>query len=100
MICRCLHLYFKNVDAGDFYPKGITHVNIGTGEDVSIADLAIKIKRTVKYEGNITFDSSKPDGTIRKVLDVTRLINMGWQYKTSLDFGLEETYNWYKRQAK
>lgn len=70
-------------------------VNIGTGEDVSIRELAEIIKNVVGYEGNIVFDASKPDGTPRKWLDVTRLSNAGWKAKTGLEDGIKKSYEWF-----
>jgi GDP-L-fucose synthase len=70
-------------------------VNIGTGQDVSIKSLAELIKEIVGYDGSIIFDSSKPDGTPKKVTDVTKLNSLGWQSKTSLRSGIGLTYDWY-----
>lgn len=67
-------------------------VNIGTGEDVSIRELAEKIKSLTGFAGEITFNVSQPDGTPRKLLDVRRLHNLGWKHRTSLSEGLENTY--------
>lgn len=75
--------------------SGDQFVNIGSGKDVTIRELAQLIKSTVGYKGNLKFDSSKPDGMHRKVLDVTRLNNLGWKYKTQLEVGIKETYNWF-----
>jgi len=75
-----------------------SHVNVGTGEDISIADLTILIKAIVGYEGQIINDTSKPDGTPRKLLDVSLLNSLGWKYKTSLKKGIETVYNWYLQQ--
>jgi GDP-L-fucose synthase len=67
-------------------------INIGSGVEVTIKELAELIKHTVAYEGNIRFDSSKPDGTPRKLLDVSKLHNLGWQHQTSLQDGLKIAY--------
>lgn len=75
-------------------------VNIGTGEDISIKKLAEKIKKTVNYEGKIYWDTSKPDGTPRKLLDVSRLHLLGWKHTIQLDKGLNMTYTWYKKNKK
>jgi GDP-L-fucose synthase len=72
-------------------------INIGTGEGISIATLAYLLKDTVGFKGKIIFDKSKPDGMARKVLDVSRLKNLGWQAKISLKKGLQLTYKWYLR---
>ena len=70
-------------------------INIGVGEDITIGELALIIKETTKYEGNITFDTSKPDGTPRKKLDVTKLRSVGWEAKTSLEDGIKMAYDDY-----
>ncbi|HEX8367750.1 MAG TPA: GDP-L-fucose synthase [Pyrinomonadaceae bacterium] len=75
-------------------PDGI--INVGVGEDVSILELAKIISRTVEFRGGLEFDSAKPDGTPRKLLDVTRLAGLGWQAKISLGEGIAQTYHWYK----
>ena len=75
-----------------------SHVNIGTGEDLSIHDLALMVKDVVGYQGNIVYDSSKPDGTPRKLLDVSLLHSIGWHHKVSLRQGIEEVYAWYQSQ--
>ena len=67
-------------------------VNIGVGHDVSIGDLAILIKQVVGYTGEIIFDTSKPDGTPRKLMDVSRLNDLGWSAPTSLQAGLAKAY--------
>lgn len=70
-------------------------VNIGTGEDITIKDLALLIKEVVGFEGKITNDTTKPDGTPRKLLDVSKLHKLGWKHKTALRDGLEVTYKWF-----
>ena len=70
-------------------------INVGTGEEISIKELALTIKAVVGYEGELVFDSSKPDGTPRKLLDITKLKSLGWQPKTSLKEGIEKTYEWF-----
>ncbi|MBL8216832.1 MAG: GDP-L-fucose synthase [Bryobacterales bacterium] len=70
-------------------------VNVGLGDDVSIAELASKIAAVVGYEGEIVYDASKPDGTPRKLMDVSRLTGLGWVAKVTLDEGLRSTYRWY-----
>lgn len=67
-------------------------VNVGTGEEVTIKDLALMIKNVVGFEGNIQFDSTKPDGTPRKLMDSSRLHSFGWKHGTSLSEGLKKTY--------
>ena len=70
-------------------------INIGVGKDISIKDLAEKIKEVVGYEGQIVFNTTKPDGTPRKLVDVSRLNNLGWQASISLDEGLKKVYEWF-----
>lgn len=70
-------------------------INIGTGEDISILDLANLIKEMVGYSGKIQLDASKPDGTPRKLLDVAKINSLGWKSKTGLNEGLKKTYDWY-----
>lgn len=72
-----------------------SHVNVGTGEDISIADLSNLVKKIVGYQGTIVNDLSKPDGTPRKLLDVSLLKQSGWTYKTSLEDGIDTVYKWY-----
>jgi len=71
-------------------------INIGTGKDILIKDLAELIKKVVGYQGKITWDTSKPDGTPRKLLDLTRLNSLGWKAKIALETGIAATYEWYK----
>ena len=85
----------NNVDAKDLYKQGISQINVGTGEDLSITELANKIKDIIGYKGNAKYDSTKPDGTPRKLMDVTRINDLGWKYKTPLKEGIEKTYEWY-----
>jgi GDP-L-fucose synthase len=69
-----------------------TLINIGTGEDISIKDLALLIKKVIGYEGALTFDSSKPDGTPRKLMDVSKLHKLGWKHKVELEQGIKLAY--------
>lgn len=75
-----------------------SHVNVGTGEDLSIHELALLVKEVVGYEGRIVYDTSKPDGTPRKLLDVSLLHSTGWHHQTSLREGIETVYHWFKNQ--
>ena len=72
-----------------------SHVNVGTGEDITIKDLALLIKDIVEYKGEIIHDLSKPDGTPRKLLDVTLLQSTGWKHKIELADGIKKVYEWY-----
>lgn len=71
------------------------HINVGTGKDIEIRQLAELIRKIVGYEGKITHDLSKPDGMPRKLLDVSRLNKLGWKAKTSLEDGIKKVYDWY-----
>lgn len=75
--------------------SGEAPINVGVGEDLSIAELASLVGEVVGYEGAISYDTSKPDGTPRKLLDVSRLTDLGWRAKIPLREGLEQTYRWY-----
>lgn len=75
--------------------EGNDIVNIGTGEEISIKDLALLIKATVGYSGEVVFDIAKPDGTPRKLTDVSRLRGLGWQHRVGLHEGVSKTYGWY-----
>jgi GDP-L-fucose synthase len=88
----CLFLMHNYNDAG--------MINIGSGEDLSIAELALTIKRIVGFNGQLVFDSSKPDGTPRKLMDVTKLHNLGWKHKIKLEEGIELAYADYLQNKK
>jgi GDP-L-fucose synthase len=75
-------------------------INVGVGEDVSIKELAELIQRTTGFEGAIEWDSSKPDGTPRKLLDVSRATSLGWKAQISLEDGIRSTYKWYQENKK
>ncbi|MCO5935966.1 GDP-L-fucose synthase [Mucilaginibacter sp. RB4R14] len=80
----CYHL-MQNFDEAGF-------INIGSGKEITIKDLALLIKKIVGYQGELTFDSSKPDGTPRKLMDVSKLAEKGWTYKTELEEGIKLAY--------
>ena len=73
----------------------LSHINVGTGVDCTIRELAETIKRVVGFEGELAFDASKPDGAPRKLMNVDRLKNLGWQASISLEDGLSQTYEWF-----
>jgi|SRR5579872_856991 len=77
---------------------GSQPINIGTGQDITIADLARMIKDIIKFEGKLMFDTSKPDGTPRKLLDISRMHNLGWHAQISLDQGIKNTFDWCMQQ--
>lgn len=71
------------------------HINIGSGKEISIHDLAMLVKDAVKYNGNVLWDSSKPDGTMRKLTDVSRLHSLGWHHRMEINDGVPALYHWY-----
>lgn len=89
-----VHL-LDSVSAEDIYSLGISHINVGTGTDIQIIEAAGTIADVVGFKGKIITDPSKPDGTPRKLLDITRLDRLGWKYRTGLREGLELTYDWF-----
>ena len=94
-LADAVYFLFNKINAEDLYGNNLTHINIGTGEDISIAELSKMIKRITGFNGEIVYDSSKPDGTPKKLLDVSRLHKFGWKHKTNLEEGIKLTYNWY-----
>jgi len=88
----------ENVDASDLYEKGISHLNIGTGKDISIDGLAKLIAEIIGFNGKIVHDSTKPDGTPRKLLDVSRINFLGWKHNTELRDGIKKTYEHFKKK--
>ncbi len=86
----------ENIGAGDIYSQGISHINIGTGEDLTINELADMISDVTGYTGRIEHDISKPDGTPRKLMDVSRINSLGWKSKTPLKEGIEKAYDWFR----
>tara|TARA_R110000796_G_scaffold20094_5_gene59916 strand:+ start:1563 stop:2543 length:981 start_codon:yes stop_codon:yes gene_type:complete len=76
----------------------LSHINVGTGREVSIGELAQMVAEVTGFKGKLGFDTSKPDGTMRKLMDVSRLADMGWRAQIELKQGLQETYNWFLGQ--
>ncbi|WP_257666577.1 GDP-L-fucose synthase family protein [Parapedobacter tibetensis] len=100
MADACIFI-MENRDFKDFVPQETdeirnTHLNIGTGEDISIAELVSLIKIIIDFRGNFVYDTAKPDGTLRKLTDPSKLQNLGWIYKTSLKEGIKKIYKSYK----
>jgi nucleoside-diphosphate-sugar epimerase len=87
----------KDIYAANTQPM-LSHINVGTGRDVSIGALAQMVADVTGFKGKLVFDTSKPDGTMRKLMDVSRLTDMGWRARIDLKEGLQETYNWFLRQ--
>lgn len=90
----------ENVDFRDTYPEGCSdirncHINVGTGKEISIRELAGLIVSTVGYNGCVAFDASKPDGTMRKLTDVSKLHALGWHHKIEIEEGVERLFRWY-----
>lgn len=91
-----------NVDFKDTYAPGTTdvrdcHINVGTGQEVSIRDVAGKVMEAVGFDGELRWDASKPDGTPRKLTDVSRLHALGWRHRVGIDEGIRRLYDWYGR---
>jgi GDP-L-fucose synthase len=78
----------------------LSHINVGTGKDVTIREVAEIMKKVIGYKGKLTFDISKPDGAKRKLIDITRLKNMGWKYSVDLKTGLGKVYEWYLNKTE
>lgn len=99
MADACVFL-MKNRDFKDTYNKEDkeirnTHINIGTGKDVSIKELAETIKKIIGFNGNLIFNTNKPDGTMRKLTDVSKLNGLGWKHAVELENGIKKAYYWY-----
>ncbi|ALV25160.1 GDP-L-fucose synthetase [Campylobacter iguaniorum] len=99
MADACVFL-MKNVDFCDIFDKNAknvknTHINIGTGNDISIKELALLIKNIVGFKGEIYFNTQKPDGTMLKLTNPSKLHSLGWKYKTELEDGIKRIYEWY-----
>ena len=98
MADACIYV-MQNVDFKDLIKdkKEIrnTHINIGTGSDISIKDLSSLIARIIDYKGNISFDSSKPDGTMKKLTDPSKLNGLGWKHQVEIEEGVERIFEWY-----
>ena len=97
-LANAIVFMMENIEAKDLYEKGITHLNVGSGKDIAISDLAKLISEITGFNGKIEYDSSKPDGTPRKLMDVTRINSLGWKYKTELKEGIIKAYNFFKQK--
>jgi GDP-L-fucose synthase len=102
MADACVHIMqkgdFKDLileDALDRKEVRNTHINIGTGVDISIKYLAKLIKKIVGFKGDFVFNSDKPDGTMRKITDVSKLHGLGWKHSVELEEGVQLMYDWY-----
>ncbi|HMS39820.1 MAG TPA: GDP-L-fucose synthase, partial [Pyrinomonadaceae bacterium] len=94
-LAKAVVFLIEKTNAADLYEKGISHLNIGTGEDIEIIEVARLVKKIVGFDGEIENDTTKPDGTPRKLMDVSRINDLGWKHKISLEEGLRKTYDWY-----
>jgi len=97
-LANAIVFMMENIEAKDLYENGITHLNVGSGKDISISDLAKLIAEITDFNGKILYDSSKPDGTPRKLMDVSRINSLGWKYKTELKEGIIKTYDFFKQK--
>ncbi|MFU1816867.1 GDP-L-fucose synthase [Citrobacter portucalensis] len=96
MAAACIHVMELDREVWQEYTQPmLSHINVGTGVDCTIRELAQTIAQVVGYKGRVVFDASKPDGTPRKLLDVTRLHQLGWYHEISLETGLASTYQWF-----
>jgi GDP-L-fucose synthase len=101
MAAACVHV--MNLDKATYQANTqpmLSHINVGTGIDCTIREMAETMKKVVGFEGELSFDASKPDGTMRKLMDVSRLESLGWRASISLEEGLADTYDWYVREGK
>ena len=80
--------------------RTVSHINIGTGKDITVHELAEEIKTAVGFNGKVDWDASKPDGMQRKLLDISRIINLGWKPAISLNEGIRNTYQWYLKHSE
>jgi GDP-L-fucose synthase len=92
MADACVHC-LENVNYSDVK----SHINIGTGKEISIANLAALVAKTISYDGEIIFNSSKPNGTMRKLCDVSKIHSMGWRHKVEIENGVKKLYEWYAK---
>ncbi len=97
-LANAIVFMMENIEAKDLYENGITHLNVGSGKDIAISDLAKLISEIIGFSGKIEYDSTKPDGTPRKLMDVTRINSLGWKYKTELKEGIIKAYNFFKQK--
>jgi GDP-L-fucose synthase len=89
---------FKDTFSKDNTEIRNTHINIGTGEDISISELAATIKTIIGFKGELVYNVDKPDGTLRKLTDVSKLNALGWKHKMSLEDGIKNMYEWYRNK--
>ena len=96
MAAACIYVMeLDNSTYAENTQEMLSHINVGTGVDCTIRELAETMAKVVGFEGDVEFDATKPDGAPRKLMNVERLKDLGWQYKTSLEVGLSSTYDWF-----
>jgi GDP-L-fucose synthase len=89
---------FSDTHSADLKKIRNTHINIGSGKEVSIKALAETIKKIIGFKGVLVFNSDKPDGTMRKLTDVSKLNNLGWKHTVELEEGIKKVYDWYVKR--
>ena len=94
-LADAIEFVMNNIEAKMIYSQGISHLNIGTGVENTIKEIAVSVGKALGYKGEIKFDKSKPDGTMRKSVDTSRIKKFGWKAKTSLEEGLRKTVEYY-----
>jgi GDP-L-fucose synthase len=90
-------VFVMGLDFSSLYELGITLLNVGTGEEISIKELAELISGIVGFSGDLVFDQFMPEGTPRKLMDVSRINELGWRHSVVLEEGIEDTYDWYTK---
>lgn len=99
-LSKAILFLFENINAEQIYNQGISHLNIGSGKEVTIKELTKIISEIVEYNGDINFDLSKPDGTPRKLMDSSRIKSLGWESEISIYDGIKKTYDWYLKNKR
>jgi GDP-L-fucose synthase len=94
-LASAVYFLTDKIEAKELYEQGLTHINIGTGEDKTIKEIAEMLKKISGFQGEIVFDTSKPDGTPRKLMDITRLHKLGWKHSIPLEAGLKSAWEWF-----
>ena len=89
---------FEKFEGQDLYNMGISHINIGSGNEISIKDLALIIKKIIGFNGEVVFNNTKPNGMPKKLLDSSIINKLGWESKIPIFDGIESLYSWYKKQ--
>lgn len=99
-LADAVYYLINKIDAKDLYAKEISLINVGTGEDLTIAELAALVGKVVGFDGEISYNSTQPDGTPKKLLDVSRIHQLGWRHKTGLEEGIKSAYEWFIENYK